>query len=123
MGGLAEFERELIRLRTGEGRRRAKARGTYMGRPPKLTPHQRREASEQRFSQNFKRSSLRLGLRRVLLLTLSEPDLMRLAGTIEAEIQRTGAYAAGGRGAGLNLKAGALTLRVLIRREPMAWNT
>jgi DNA invertase Pin-like site-specific DNA recombinase/predicted nucleotidyltransferase len=44
LGGLAEFERELIRLRTGEGRTRAKARGVHMGRPPKLTPHQRREA-------------------------------------------------------------------------------
>jgi DNA invertase Pin-like site-specific DNA recombinase/predicted nucleotidyltransferase len=44
LGGLAEFERELIRLRTGEGRTRAKARGVHMGRPPKLTPHQRHEA-------------------------------------------------------------------------------
>jgi predicted nucleotidyltransferase len=44
LGGLAEFERELIRLRTGEGRARAKARGIHMGRPPKLTPHQWREA-------------------------------------------------------------------------------
>jgi DNA invertase Pin-like site-specific DNA recombinase len=41
LGGLAEFERELIRARTGEGRIRAKARGVHMGRPPKLTPHQR----------------------------------------------------------------------------------
>jgi DNA invertase Pin-like site-specific DNA recombinase len=44
LGGLAEFERELIRARTGEGRSRAKARGVRFGRPPKLTPHQRREA-------------------------------------------------------------------------------
>jgi DNA invertase Pin-like site-specific DNA recombinase len=44
LGGLAEFERELIRARTGEGRGRAKARGVRFGRPPKLTPHQRREA-------------------------------------------------------------------------------
>lgn len=44
LGGLAEFERELIRARTGEGRERAKARGVHMGRPPKLTPHQKREA-------------------------------------------------------------------------------
>jgi DNA invertase Pin-like site-specific DNA recombinase len=27
LGGLAEFERELIRARTGEGRERAKAQG------------------------------------------------------------------------------------------------
>jgi DNA invertase Pin-like site-specific DNA recombinase len=44
LGGLAEFERELIRARTADGRVRAKARGVHMGRPSKLTPHQRREA-------------------------------------------------------------------------------
>jgi DNA invertase Pin-like site-specific DNA recombinase len=36
LGGLAEFERELIRARTGEGRIRAKDRGVKFGRPPKL---------------------------------------------------------------------------------------
>jgi DNA invertase Pin-like site-specific DNA recombinase len=44
LGGLAEFERELIRTRTGEGRARAKERGQSLGRPFKLTPHQQREA-------------------------------------------------------------------------------
>jgi DNA invertase Pin-like site-specific DNA recombinase len=44
LGGLAEFERDLIRARTGEGRARAVARGVKMGRPSKLTPHQRKEA-------------------------------------------------------------------------------
>ena len=44
LGGLAEFERELIRARTGEGRKRAQARGVRFGRPPKLTAHQRQEA-------------------------------------------------------------------------------
>ena len=44
LGGLAEFERELIRARTGEGRSRAKARGVQFGRPRKLTAHQRQEA-------------------------------------------------------------------------------
>jgi DNA invertase Pin-like site-specific DNA recombinase len=37
LGGLAEFERELIRARTGEGRQRAQARGVRFGRPGKLT--------------------------------------------------------------------------------------
>jgi DNA invertase Pin-like site-specific DNA recombinase len=48
LGGLAEFERDLIRARTGEGRERAKARGVKMGRKPKLTPHQRKEALRRR---------------------------------------------------------------------------
>jgi DNA invertase Pin-like site-specific DNA recombinase len=48
LGGLAEFERDLIRTRTGEGRARAIARGVKMGRPPKLTSHQRREAIRRR---------------------------------------------------------------------------
>src|SRR4029453_5338340 len=43
-GGLAGFERELIRARTGEGRIRAKGRGVRFGRPSVLTPHQRAEA-------------------------------------------------------------------------------
>ena len=48
LGGLAEFERELIRARTGEGRKRAKERGVKFGRPRKLTPHQRQKAMERR---------------------------------------------------------------------------
>ena len=48
LGGLAEFERELIRTRTGEGRARAKARGQSLGRPHKLTLHQRQEALARR---------------------------------------------------------------------------
>lgn len=48
LGGLAEFERELIRTRTTEGRTRAKARGVRLGRKPKLTDHQKREAIRRR---------------------------------------------------------------------------
>jgi DNA invertase Pin-like site-specific DNA recombinase len=40
--------RELIRVRTGEGRERAKARGVKLGRKPKLTLHQQREAIRRR---------------------------------------------------------------------------
>src|SRR5262245_11599748 len=50
LGGLAEFERELIKARTSEGRKRARERGVHMGRPAKLTPHQRREAITRRES-------------------------------------------------------------------------
>lgn len=43
LGGLADVERDLIRTRTSEGRTRAKERGQHMGRPSKLTPHQKQE--------------------------------------------------------------------------------
>ncbi len=46
LGGLAEFERELIRARTGDGRKRAKANGVKFGRRAALTPHQRQEAMQ-----------------------------------------------------------------------------
>src|SRR3954463_13692516 len=48
LGGLADVERDLIRTRTAEGRSRAKARGKHMGRPPKLTPAQQKEARQRR---------------------------------------------------------------------------
>jgi DNA invertase Pin-like site-specific DNA recombinase len=48
LAGLAEFERELIIARTGEGRDRAKQRGVRLGRKPKLNLHQRREAVARR---------------------------------------------------------------------------
>jgi DNA invertase Pin-like site-specific DNA recombinase len=48
LGGLAEFEKDLIKARTGEGRERAKARGVKMGRKPKLMPHQMKEALRRR---------------------------------------------------------------------------
>jgi DNA invertase Pin-like site-specific DNA recombinase len=48
LGGIAEFERELIKVRTGEGRKRAMADGVKFGRPAKLTPHQKREAIKRR---------------------------------------------------------------------------
>ena len=44
LGGLAEFERELILARTSDSRSRAMAKGVKFGRPPSLKPHQRREA-------------------------------------------------------------------------------
>jgi DNA invertase Pin-like site-specific DNA recombinase len=48
LGGLAEFERDLIRARTGKGRARAVARGQKMGRPFKLADHQKHEAIKRR---------------------------------------------------------------------------
>jgi DNA invertase Pin-like site-specific DNA recombinase len=52
LGGIAEFERDLISLRTNEGRERAKRAGVKFGPRFKLSPHQieeirkRREAGE-----------------------------------------------------------------------------
>src|SRR6516225_6114603 len=43
LAGIAEFERAPIRAPTGEGRKRAKARGVRFGRPPALTPYQQEE--------------------------------------------------------------------------------
>jgi DNA invertase Pin-like site-specific DNA recombinase len=48
LGGLAEFERELIRARTDEGRKRAQARGVRFGRKPKLSQFQIDEAIARR---------------------------------------------------------------------------
>jgi DNA invertase Pin-like site-specific DNA recombinase len=44
LGGLAAYERELIKARTGEGRKRAQANGVHFGPKFKLTLHQRKEA-------------------------------------------------------------------------------
>lgn len=46
LGSLAEFERELIRERTVDGRRIARAHGQRFGRPPKLTPPECAEIQE-----------------------------------------------------------------------------
>jgi DNA invertase Pin-like site-specific DNA recombinase len=48
LGGPAEFERDLIRARTGEARARAVARGQKMGRRFKRTDQQKREAIKRR---------------------------------------------------------------------------
>jgi DNA invertase Pin-like site-specific DNA recombinase len=50
LGGIAEFERELIRSRTAEGRIRARANGVTFGRPPKLSSQQKMEALRRRLA-------------------------------------------------------------------------
>jgi DNA invertase Pin-like site-specific DNA recombinase len=64
LGGLAEFERELIRARTGEGRKRAKARGVRFGRPRKMTAHQRQEALQRLAAGETQAEVARRGCRR-----------------------------------------------------------
>jgi len=46
LGGLAEFEREQIRIRTGEGRARAKVQGKHMDRPPSDTGPTKKRPSD-----------------------------------------------------------------------------
>jgi DNA invertase Pin-like site-specific DNA recombinase len=46
MGGIAEFERNLIRKRCEEGIQRAKRTGTKFGRPTVLDHSQRRRVAE-----------------------------------------------------------------------------
>lgn len=48
LGGLAEFERELIKSRTSEGRKRARERGQAFGPKRKLTPFQQQQARERK---------------------------------------------------------------------------
>jgi DNA invertase Pin-like site-specific DNA recombinase len=48
LAAIAEFERELIRERTGEGRKRAMQNGVRFGRKPKLSQYQRAEAVRRR---------------------------------------------------------------------------
>ncbi|MEP9378363.1 recombinase family protein [Aquabacter sp. CN5-332] len=52
-GGLAEFERDLIRSRTGEGQIRAKARGIRFGRKPKLSADQQAYVARQQAVSAF----------------------------------------------------------------------
>jgi DNA invertase Pin-like site-specific DNA recombinase len=88
LGGLAEFERELIAARTGDGRARALARGVRFGRPHKLTSHQRQEVMQ------------------LIAEGAVQADLARSYGVSEATISRLGAApgALSSRGAAADLR-------------------
>ena len=77
LGGLAEFERELIRARTADGRVRAKARGVRFGRPAVLSAHQRQEAI-QRLANGEAQADLARSY------GVSQPTISRLRRTILA---------------------------------------
>jgi DNA invertase Pin-like site-specific DNA recombinase len=74
LGGLAEFERELIRARTGEGRKRAKANGVKFGRPSVLTANQRQEALQRLANGNAQADVARS-------FNVSQATISRLAAT------------------------------------------
>jgi DNA invertase Pin-like site-specific DNA recombinase len=71
LGGIAEFERSLIRERTAEGRARAKKAGKSLGRPHKLTMHQRAEVLRLRAEGQDNASIARL-------LGVSRPTISRI---------------------------------------------
>jgi DNA invertase Pin-like site-specific DNA recombinase len=83
LGGLAEFERELIRARTGEGRKKAMERGVRFGRPRKLTAHQRQEAL-QRIAAGETQADI------ARLLNVSAPTISRLAASSPFEQSAVG---------------------------------
>ena len=93
LGGLAEFERDLIRVRTGEGRVRAKARGVHMGRPPKLTAHQKREALKALADGTATQADLarRFNLSQSTISRLAEkagPPALSVRPALDAEMER-----------------------------------
>lgn len=77
LGGLAEFERELITARTSEGRKRAVARGVKMGRKFKLNPEQRRHVAQERAKGESVRHLARV-------LGVSKATIARIAPAEEA---------------------------------------
>jgi DNA invertase Pin-like site-specific DNA recombinase len=77
LAGLAEFERELILARTGEGRKRAKARGVKFGRPSALTAHQRQEAM-----QRLARGEAQADVARTF--NVSQATISRMVGDVTA---------------------------------------
>jgi DNA invertase Pin-like site-specific DNA recombinase len=83
LGGLAEFERDLILARTSDGRSRAKARGVKFGRPAALTPHQRQEAY-QRLAEGHSQADIARSF------NVSQATISRLGGS---PFDRAGAQA------------------------------
>ena len=68
---IGEFERELIRARTGEGRERAKADGVRFGRPAKLNHFQMKEARRRAEAGESERAIARI-------FNVTQPTIHRL---------------------------------------------
>ena len=81
LGGLAEFERELIKIRTGEGRERAKRAGVKMGRKPKLSAHQIAEVRSRKAggeSVRFLARSYNVSPNTISRVQVNQSDVIRL---------------------------------------------
>jgi DNA invertase Pin-like site-specific DNA recombinase len=76
LGGMAEFERELIRQRCAAGIERAKEHGVKFGRRPVLNPHQRAEARRLLAEGHTQRSIARL-------LGVDQATISRMASSAE----------------------------------------
>jgi DNA invertase Pin-like site-specific DNA recombinase len=63
LAAIAEFERDLIRERTGDGRKRAMAKGIKFGRKPKLSDYQQQEDNPSGVWRKFRLSNKRHGRR------------------------------------------------------------
>jgi DNA invertase Pin-like site-specific DNA recombinase len=57
LAAIAEFERDLIRERTGDGRKRAMAKGIKFGRKPKLSDYQQQEDNPSGVWRKFRLSN------------------------------------------------------------------
>src|SRR5438093_5662752 len=80
LGGLAEFERELIRVRTGEGRRRALEAGVKLGRRSSLINYQQAEVMRRRAAGETLTALARS-------YGVTHPTIMRALRKVEAPIQ------------------------------------
>src|SRR5262249_28650555 len=90
LGGLAEFERELIRARTDDGRKRAKARGVRFGRPQALTTHQRKEAIQRLAEGSVPRGlARRYGVSQATISRLAAASPFEASEAVAAELRLT----------------------------------
>ena len=74
---IGEFERSLIVARTTEGRQRAKANGVRLGRKPKLTSHQQKEARKRHEAGESERAIARS-------FNVNQSTINRLLAALEA---------------------------------------
>ena len=66
LAAIVEFERKLIRERTGEGRKRAVGNGARFGRKPKLSDFQREEGLARRLAAIAKGYAVSVSMNRRL---------------------------------------------------------